>query len=541
MSTKRLQWLLLLMIVCLSLLLKILAITKVQYMMGDGAEYLIGARNLYRGRGFITDIDFRENSEHLPAMYSNYPLWPFMIALFSFLTRNVFFAGNLLAALFSTLAVVAVFLFSKILLNECYGNSADNNLWAQVRTIASPNIIIAAIIAFHPKLFLFSTVPYTDVPYLALTILAFLILEKNILNKDKPRLSGLCVLGCICAAALLLRGTGVVLLPAVLLTIILRKGIGRSSLYLLIVIVLVFFTCVAPYLIYNLVYFSDPLFSYRQVAEQIHSSPISVGTDSFIEKIQQIIEGFLVAFNPRSSDSLFRSVGQLLWLGIAGAIVILVKLILGSKTEIRGYLVVFIFALLLLLLLSDSKLINLYGGWRFDYRHAYPIISCVALLAVYPLSQLCKKPLLYLPFVLIFLLLGAYYLRQDINIYRNHSFGREPRELALANEYLKQNLNYEDTLLLSSAVQYFSWETGLRGYWVYQNSTFNQLMAKVYKHNITHVIIIRWDKNPDVPYGFLLDIPVSEIPSELKLLKEFRDGENRVRIFTVLHQHRDLK
>jgi 4-amino-4-deoxy-L-arabinose transferase-like glycosyltransferase len=111
----------------------------------EGAEYARIAENLLAGKGYIGIA-----TEGTEFMFP--PLFPFLIAAFSFLTHQVETAGRLVSALMGTLLVAQVYLIT----GRLYGR--------QIGKVAG---VLAAL---HPFLLTFSTAVYSEVTYAALVL-----------------------------------------------------------------------------------------------------------------------------------------------------------------------------------------------------------------------------------------------------------------------------------------------------------------------------------------------------------------------------------
>jgi 4-amino-4-deoxy-L-arabinose transferase-like glycosyltransferase len=111
----------------------------------EGTEYARMAENLLAGKGYV-GISTKGTEFMFP------PLFPFLIAAFSFLTHQVETAGRLVSVLMGTLLVAQVYLIAARL----YGH--------QVAKVAG------ALAAIHPLILTYSTAVYCEVTFAALVL-----------------------------------------------------------------------------------------------------------------------------------------------------------------------------------------------------------------------------------------------------------------------------------------------------------------------------------------------------------------------------------
>ena len=192
---------------------------------GEGAEYVRIAENVLRGIGYI-GIATPGPQLFFP------PLFPLMIAVWSFITRDLEAAGRLISIVMGSLIVFPVYTIARRLYSRKIAVSA------------------AALSAIHPLLVLYSTTVYCEPTFITLILLA---MSTAMRVADRPTWLNTFLMGAIYGLAYLVRPEGfvymVVAIGLISIAIIFKPRPPRTTQFgRLFLAPLVFIAVTAPYI-----------------------------------------------------------------------------------------------------------------------------------------------------------------------------------------------------------------------------------------------------------------------------------------------------
>jgi len=540
--SKNLTIFLIICFIVLSSVLKFRIMRDFTYLTGDAARYMIEARNFMNGRGILDDfiqgyLVPNAYEGHVPIYAFTEPLNPVLLAAFCWATSTDIFHGWMLQPLFfSAVNIFLIYIIMMRLFPVEQADASGDKKASQIFTILSPALICSGLVAFQPQLFNIGTLPYSETAFTSILLFGFYVLIRldDEKESDKKALLWCCLLGVICGTAFLQRFHGITFLPAVVLSVVMLMGFNKKSIVGIALVGTFFLVALIPHFILMGMYEGDMALPFKVIKSMFFEPrpwQEEAQSGGFIMKILGSLINLWRALNFRWEGSLFATFGHIIWLSIFGI------LLLVFPTEEKSHRRKLFFSAGLIIffavwaIATQPKLYYLY----LNYRGTYPYVVFFLIFSFVLLIYLQSKKVARAFYIAVLLLFLVAYIRTDFSSKGFQSWHRSPRIFEPVVDYLKNDLTYDDTIILSSRADYFALYANRRGVFVFPTIEYDGLRTLAANYDVTHLIVTSiMDKSRD--FAHLLDVPESELPKWLTLEKEFKDHRHTVRVFKI---HRD--
>lgn len=528
----------------------------ITYFVGDPARYLIQARNILDGHGIMNDMiwgypvpDLFE--DHVPIYAFAQPLNAVLLAFFCWITSTDVLHGWILQPLFfSTLNIFLFWAVMKQLMPDTSHNTSSGALISKLDIFVfgpvmrrlmpdmshkmpsdkisfkifvclNPPLILTGLFSFNPRLFDIATTPYSETAFTSILLASFLVLTRLAEDTVNGRRAMIwcCQLGFLCGAAFLQRFHGISFLPAVILSVLLIKGLNKKSVYCISIIGVSFLLSQVPHIILMILHEGDPLLPVK-MAKLILFEPrpwqYQAHREGFVWRATSSLIGLWRALDPSYRGSLFKTFGSIVWLALAGFFMMILlpwKGLPQRKLFCSAGLIIF-FALWGIAI--HPKFYYEY----MNYRGTYPYVSFFLIFASIPFVYFRNITIKYVYSIILVLFLITY-VKYDC---RSNGFIRIKSPPQIHNEigeYIKL-LDFDDTIILSRRADYLSLYSQRKGIFAYPNTTPEGMKAIAKNYNVTHLILTSSDPGYHHSFKHLLKAPESELPNWLELEKEFR-------------------